>query len=81
MEVAWHYRHYYPASKALRTRREGTSQTLIAHAARAERRLSCKFYRMVEQRKRPQIVVTAIARGLAGFIWGAMVGRLDAKEA
>lgn len=82
VEAAWHYRHSYAPSKALKARREGMPEAVTAHAARAERRLARKFTRStLVNHKRAQVAVTAVARELAGFIWAVMVGRLEPNEA
>ena len=62
-------------------RRRGQPEQFIAYANRAARRLSKKFFRLVFRGKRSQVAVTAVARELAGFVWGAMVGQTDGIEA
>jgi len=39
------------------------------------KRLQTKFFRLVMKGKSSQVAVTAVARELAGFIWGMMVGQ------
>ena len=80
-EAAWHYRRKPAPSKRLNERRRGQPEQLIAYADRAARRLSTKFFRMVFRGKRSQVAVTAVARELAGFIWGAMVGQTEGANA
>jgi len=63
-------------SKALLLRQFGNSPEVIAYADRANERLRRKFYRMIYRCKR-NVIVTAIARELACFIWGMMVGDLN----
>ena len=77
VEAAWHYRSYHPTSVRLMKRRQGLPQPLISYANRAGRRLSRKYQRLVFRGKRSQVAVTAVARELCGFIWGAMVGETD----
>jgi len=43
---------------------------------RAGRRLHKKFVRMMYAGKPSQVAVTAVARELSGFIWGAMTGKI-----
>ncbi len=80
-EAAWHYRRQPAPSKRLNERRRGQPEQLIAYADRAARRLSKKFFRLVFRGKRSQVAVTAVARELAGFIWGAMVGQTEGANA
>ena len=80
-EAAWHYRRPPAPSKRLNERRRGQPEQFIAYADRAARRLSKKFFRLVFRGKRSQVAVTAVARELAGFVWGAMVGQTDGIEA
>lgn len=74
IESSWHYRSYLP-SKRLRQRRLGQSAEIVAYADKAGKRLSKRYNRLVNRGKVKQKVVTAIARELAGFIWGMMEGK------
>ncbi len=74
IESSWHYRSYKP-SKRLRMRRKGQSVEVIAYADKGGRRLSKKFNKLLSRGKVSQKIVTAIARELAGFIWGMMVSK------
>jgi transposase len=76
IEAAWQYRSYHPDSRRLAKRREGLPAPLIAYADRAGRRLHKKYVRMVFAGKKSQVAATAVARELAGFIWGAMTGNV-----
>ena len=76
IQSAWHYRSYHPNSRVLIRRRQGLPADLVSYANRAGRRLNKKFLKIVFRGKASQIAVTAVAREFAGFIWGAMVGRL-----
>ena len=57
-------------------RRKGQPAEIIAYADRAMRRLQKKFFRMVMRGKSKQSAVVAVARELAGFVWGMMVGQI-----
>jgi len=72
-EAAWHHRHSYGVSTALRKRREGQPQWAIDIADRAGLRLRKRYRRLVHRGKLPCKVTTAVARELAGFIWSALV--------
>jgi len=73
IETSWHYRYSFPPSKRLRERREGQPKEIIIYANRALKRLQKKFSRLSFKGKKSQVVVTAVARELCGFIWGLMV--------
>jgi transposase len=75
VEAAWHYRYGSPPSKQLRERRAGQPPEVIAYANRAMARLHRKYMRLVmDKNRKSQVAVTAVARELAGFVWGLMVG-------
>lgn len=63
-------------SRELRNRQEGNSPEVIAYADRANERLRRRYYRMILNGKKQNVVKTAIARELACFIWGMMTGRI-----
>jgi transposase len=71
-ESSWHYARPNQVSKRLSKRREGTDEGTIRYADKAMKRLHEKYTRMVFKGKAKQTAVTAIARELAGFIWGVM---------
>jgi transposase len=76
VESSWHYRYHSGPSAALLRRREGQAAEVLAYADRALTRLQKKFGRLVNGKsKRTQVAVTAVARELAGFVWGLMVGK------
>ena len=76
VEAGWHYRTWQPGSKRLAMRRKGLPAQLVAYGNRAGRRLHKKFVRMMYAGKPSQVAVTAVARELSGFIWGAMTGKI-----
>jgi transposase len=49
------------------------SAGVIAYADKAMRRLQRKFFHLLMNGKTSTIAVTAVARELAGFIWGSMM--------
>jgi transposase len=72
IEAAWHYRHEPKPSPTLRQRRRGQAGASIAIATAAEQRL-CRRYRRLSARLKPTpLVITAVARELAGFVWAAL---------
>ena len=76
IEAGWHSRSYHPNSKRLQKRREGLPPEIIAYVNKAGRRLNRKYMRLIHNGKPTQVAATAAARELAGFIWGAMVGKV-----
>jgi transposase len=75
VEAAWHYRHKPRLSKDLAARQVGQSPLVIAHAWKAQLRLHKKFWR-IAARKDTGTAAVAVARELAGFIWGVMQGEV-----
>jgi transposase len=71
-ESAWHYARPNQVSKRLAQRRVGTDEQTIRYADKAMKRLHEKYTRMVFKGKTKQTAVTAVARELAGFVWGVM---------
>jgi transposase len=76
VEAAWHYRSYHPSSRLLTERRRGVDPHIISYLNRAGRHLNHKYLHLLLRGKRSQVAVTAVARELCGFIWGAMVGKV-----
>jgi transposase len=72
IESAWHYRHGVWVSRTLKQRRAGQPQDAIPIADRAMSRLHKRYRRLLERGKMPNIVVVAVARELAGFIWALL---------
>jgi transposase len=71
-ESAWHYPRAVKESKRLAGRREGTSELVIARADKAMRRLHDTYYKLIYHKKNACVAITAVARQLAGYIWGVM---------
>jgi transposase len=71
-ESSWRYTRPNKVSKRLERRREGTDERTIRYADKAMKRLHEKYTRMVYKGKTKQTAVIAVARELAGFIWGVM---------
>jgi transposase len=68
-ETAWHYRHRYVPSAALKKRREGRPEWAVEIADAAGRRLSKRHRYLINKGKMPCKANIAVARELAGFIW------------
>ena len=69
VEAAWAYRHTNPVSKILAERRRDIPSAIVQIAKKAQDRLQRKYWRMIHRNKPHQVVVTAVARELAGFVW------------
>lgn len=63
-------------SKALKKRQKGQEDEIIAYADKAVERLQKRFKRMILRGKPYNVAIMAIARELAGFIWGMETGRI-----
>jgi transposase len=75
IEAAWHSRYYNAHGKTLLKDRAAVSPEIAKYADRAGKRLHKKYWRLLNAKRPPQVAATAVARELAGFIWGAMVGQ------
>jgi transposase len=71
-ESSWHYALPNQVSRRLSERREGTDEQTIGYADKAMKRLHEKYTRLVFKGKTKQTAITAVARELAGFIWGVV---------
>lgn len=69
IEAAWTYRFPARVSRHLLKRQEGLAQNILQIAWKAQLRLCARFRRLVAKGKPKQVVTTAIARELAGFMW------------
>ena len=64
-------------SKALKARQNGNPADIITYADKANERLRRRYYQLVlGKNKKSNVAKTAIARELAGFIWGMMTGNI-----
>jgi hypothetical protein len=72
VEPAWHYQRRPNLGVALKRRRQGQPNRVIAMADKAQQRLCRRFRRFAGQHKPAPKIAVAIARELAGFIWAAL---------
>ena len=63
-------------SRTLKKRQEGNKQEIIEYADKANERMKRKFYRLIKNGKKYNIISTAIARELTCYIWGIMTNRI-----
>jgi len=73
IEAAWTYRFPARVSEALRTRLEGLPKAVRDIAWKAQIRLCGRYRRLSAGGKKPPVVVAAIAREIAAFLWA--IGR------
>lgn len=69
VEAAWSYRRSNTTGVALIRRREGCPEAIVQLARKAQDRLHRRFHRLLLRGKPATVVVTALARELAGFVW------------
>jgi transposase len=72
VEAAWKYKSKPETSAILRKRREGQPAEIVGHATKAQQRLHAKFWSVADKDLCKAAV--AVARELAGFVWGLMTG-------
>jgi transposase len=71
VQAAWSYQRRPALSAALKRRQRGQSPQVIAHAWKAQHRVSKLFARIAARKNRP-IAATAAARELVGFLWAVL---------
>ncbi len=69
VEASWSYRHPARIGREKQVKVDAAPEAARAIAWKAQTRLSARFRHLTRKNKRPVVVVTAIARELAGFIW------------
>ena len=69
IEAAWSYRLPARVSRRLYERQRNLPQAVWEIAWKAQLRLCARYRRLMANGKRSQIVITAIARELAAFMW------------
>lgn len=79
VEAAWSYRHKPTIGYALQRRQKGQPPEVIAHCFVAMNRLHSRFWKLSAIKNR-NVAVTAVARELAGFIWGLMNERYATEQ-
>jgi transposase len=72
VEAAWQYRHHAFLGPALQRRQRGAPTAVIQQAWHAQHRLHRRYRRLAARGKPKQLIVTAVARELTGFLWAAL---------
>jgi transposase len=73
VEGAWSYRHPARVTERIRQRLDGLPKAVRDIAWKAQVRLSKRYRHMTTRGKKAQIVIAAIAREMAAFLWA--IGR------
>jgi transposase len=72
VESAWAYKSKPAVGAVIARRHVGLDPAVVARAWTAQLRLTGRFRRLEARKTSRNIVVTAIARELAGFVWAEM---------
>jgi transposase len=72
VESAWAYQYRPALGVQLRERQQGLDPQVVARAWAAQLRLCGRFRRLAARKDSKNVVVTATARELAGFLWAEM---------
>jgi transposase len=73
VEAAWAYKSKPFVGTTMKKRQQGLDPQVLARAWAAQLRLSRKFGRLDARKTNRKVVVTAVARELAGFVWAEMI--------
>lgn len=73
VEAAWAYQHRPAAGTTITARQANCDKATVARAWAAQLHLCAKFRRLAERKQNRKVVVTAVARELAGFLHAEMV--------
>jgi len=73
VESAWAYQHRPSLGAELRRRQTDLNPDTVARSWAAQQRLCGRFHRLQARKNNKPVVVAAMARGLAGFLWAEMV--------
>jgi transposase len=72
VESAWAYQHGPAVGATIAARQQNLPLEVTTRAWKAQLRLTARFRRLDARKTNRSVVVTAIARELAGFIWAEM---------
>jgi len=72
VESAWAYKSHPRVGPVIARRQEGLPPEVVARAWHAQLRLTGRFRRLEARKTSRNVVVTAVARELAGFVWAEM---------
>jgi transposase len=69
VESAWTYKHHARITSYLIKRQQGLPRSICQISWKAQLRLCARYRRLMARKKPMQVVVIAIARELAAFMW------------
>ncbi len=72
VESSWAYQHRPAIGAGLRHRQAGLPPETLARSWKAQQRLHATYKKMTARGKPHGVVITAVARELAGFVWAEM---------
>lgn len=72
VESAWAYQHGPSRGPGIAKRQEGLPLETVDRAWRAQLRLCSRFRRLVDRKDSRNVVISAVARELAGFVYAEM---------
>jgi transposase len=72
VESAWAYQHRPSIGAVLRARQDGVDPATAARSWTAQQRLCGRFRRLSSVKTSRNVVIVAVARELAGFLWAEM---------
>jgi transposase len=72
VESAWAYQHRPSVGTTIAARQQGLDPEVVTRAWAAQLRLCGRFRRLAARKTAKNVVATAIARELAGFLWAEM---------
>jgi transposase len=72
VESAWSYQHHPSVGAQIARRQQGLDPQVVARAWAAQLRLCGRFRRLAARKTSKNLVVAAVARELAGFLWAEM---------
>ena len=72
MESAWAYQHRPHVGPVIARRHQDVSPATVARAWKAQQRLCQRYQALAARKHLKTVVVAAIARELAGFLWAEM---------
>jgi transposase len=72
VESAWAYTHRPAVGATIAARQQNLPPEVIARAWKAQLRLTARYRRLDARKTNRNVVITALARELAGFVWAEM---------
>lgn len=79
IEGAWAYQHRPRIGARLQRRQQGCDPDTLARSWTAQQRLHRKFWQLQKRKHNKGVVVAAVARELAGFVWAEMTADAPAR--